>query len=199
MTESGVEVTGRQFPRRRPSPKPVIAQIRGRLHVMHAQAKTGTGFDEFVRVVAVRATDDDDHVAFLREFKGRVLPLFRRLADGVNETHFRPGKAITHQPDKMTDLVNRLGGLGNDAKSRPLAKFRHVFLIQHHVEGIKVPGHAAHLDVVALADDDWMKTFAHQPRHRAMCRMHKPGRWLQSRSDCVRAFHSARVPTRRGP
>ena len=118
--------------------KPFLAQIVGRLHVMHARAKTGAGFDQFMRVVAVRAADDDDHVAFLREFDGRVLPLFRRLADGVNETHFGLWKTLANQLHELPDLFNRLRGLGHHAEPRPFAEIGHVLLVQHHVKFIQI-------------------------------------------------------------
>ena len=133
MTESGVEVPA-VMPTVSVRAKPFFAQIGGRLDVMNPRAKTRTGFDQLVRVVAVRAADDDDHVAFLRQFNRRVLPLFRRLADRVNETHFRFGKPFANQSHEPPDFVNRLRRLRNDAESRTLAKLRHVFLAKHHVE-----------------------------------------------------------------
>ena len=93
------------------SVKPCTLQIVGRLHMVNMRAKTGAGFDEFLRIVAVCAANDDDHAAFLGEFDGRILPLFRWLADGVNETHFRPRKALPHQSYEFADLFNGLGGL----------------------------------------------------------------------------------------
>ena len=106
---------------------------------MHTRAKQQAGFDQFMRVVAVRAADDNHHAAFLCQLNGRVLPLLRRLADGINETYFRPRKAFANQPYKMTNLFNGLGGLGHDAETRPLAKSGHALLVQHHVEFVQIP------------------------------------------------------------
>ena len=94
--------------------KPLVAQIIRRLDMMHPRTKAPTGFDQFVSVVAVRAANDDDHAAFLRELDGRALALFRRPTDGVNETHFGIWKTFADQPDEPPHFVDRLGGLRNE-------------------------------------------------------------------------------------
>ena len=55
---------------------------------MHASAMTPACFHQFVGVVAVLAANDDDNIRFLRQFDGRILPLLRWLANGVNEPNF---------------------------------------------------------------------------------------------------------------
>src|ERR1019366_3960511 len=42
--------------------EPIDLQIFRCLHVMNARTKAGAGFDQFLRVVAVRAADDDDRI-----------------------------------------------------------------------------------------------------------------------------------------
>jgi hypothetical protein len=73
--------------------QPFRAQILRRLHVMNAYAIPTARFHQFPRVIAVRAANDNDHVTFLRHFHRCVLALFRRLANGINETNLGLGKA----------------------------------------------------------------------------------------------------------
>ena len=105
--------------------KPFAAQILRHLDMMHARTKLRAGFDEFMRVVAVRAADDHHQVAFSRKFGRRALTLFRRLTHGVDETHrvphqvhhdrvrSRPVRKITHSLQEVS-----VGDAGGDDVER---------------------------------------------------------------------------------
>src|ERR1035437_1338140 len=86
---------------------PFFAQITGGVDVMNSLAKTQTGFDQLVRVVAMRTADDDDYVTFLRKFTRRILPLLRRLANRVHETHLGIGKAFLRSEEHTSELQSR--------------------------------------------------------------------------------------------
>ena len=84
---------------------------------MNAGTKPQTGFDQLVCVVAVRAANDHNHVALFCKFNGRVLPLLRRLADGVNEAHLRFWKTLADQLRQPPDFFDRLRRLRDDAET----------------------------------------------------------------------------------
>jgi len=54
---------------------------------MHARTVPLARRYQLARVVAVRAADDDDDVAAVREVVRGGLALFRRMADGVDEVN----------------------------------------------------------------------------------------------------------------
>ena len=64
-----------------------------------------------MRVVAVRATNDNHHIALLRQFDRCALTLLSRLADGVNEAHLRFRIALADQLHQPSDFFNGLRGL----------------------------------------------------------------------------------------
>ena len=132
----------------------VRKQFSSRLNMVHACTKLRAGFDQFVRVIAVRTADDHDHIALLCEFHGGVLPLFGRLADGVNKTNFGTGEPFAEHLREPADFFNRLGRLRHDPKTRTLLQIDYFGLGQHHREFIQIFRHAAHFDVVTLANDD---------------------------------------------
>ena len=84
--------------------------------MMHVRAVTAAGVHQLARVVAVRAADDDDDVALARQVEGGGLPLFRRLADRIEEALrlFTRGnswflrmeeKVGSIEPGKLADLA----------------------------------------------------------------------------------------------
>jgi len=148
--------------------KPISVQVGCGLDVMDAGAMAAAGGDEFMRVVAVRAADDDDDVTLLRELDGGVLAQFGRLADGVHEADFRFGKALDEEPDELTHFVDGLRGLGDDAEAGAFGERMNILLAQDDIELREIFRHAADFHVVALADDDGVKTFTHQFRETAM-------------------------------
>src|SRR3981081_2667638 len=51
--------------------EPLLTQARRSLHMMHPSAVTTACLYQFVRVVAVRAANDNDHIGLPRQFNGR--------------------------------------------------------------------------------------------------------------------------------
>ena len=96
--------------------KPFFAQIRRRLDVMHPGAKLRTGVDQFLRVVAMGTTDDDNRVALFCKFSGSVLPLLCRLTNRVNEAHFGFWEMLADQLHQPPNLFNRLRRLRDDTE-----------------------------------------------------------------------------------
>mgnify|MGYP006955653533 CR=1 FL=1 len=161
------------------SGEPFRPQVRRGLHVMNAQTIVTARLHEFARVVAVRAADDHDDVAVLREFNRGALPLFGGPAHRVDETNLRLGKAPHHQPDQVPDLVDRLSRLGGNAEAWTRFQLPDVLLIQDHVELGEILRQAAHFDVVAFADDHWMKPGADEFRDGLVGHVHERARGLQ--------------------
>src|SRR5690242_3794308 len=101
---------------------------------MHSQTIPTCRRNEFARVVAVRAADDDDHIALLREFNSGSLPLLCRLANRVNETNFGVWKALTDELNQRANFFNRLRRLRRDAETWTLLQHQHVRLGQHDIK-----------------------------------------------------------------
>ena len=68
--------------------KPILVEIGSGLNVMDTRAMSCARVQEFTGVVAIRSTDDDDHVTLLRQIYRGVLSLFGRLANRIYEAHF---------------------------------------------------------------------------------------------------------------
>ena len=168
--------------------------------MMNARTKSRTGVDQFVRVVAVRAADDHDHVAFLRQFHRRALALFRRLADGVHEAHFGL-REIARAINRTSCRTLSMGCVvcAMTPKRGRSRRFANVVFAKHDVEFVQIFRHAAHFHMVALADDDRMKPFAHQFRQAAVRHVNERAGGFQHLQARVRAPRPARVPTRRAP
>jgi hypothetical protein len=62
----------------------------------------------------------------------------------------------------LPNLFNRLCRLRNDSEVRTLPKFFNVFFTKHDVEFIQIFRHATDLHMIALANHNWVKTFAHE-------------------------------------
>lgn len=71
---------------------------------------------QFPRVVAAKPADDDHDVTLLCQLNGGGLPLFRWLADRVDEADFGAWKALAHQRHEAANLLYRLGRLRHDAE-----------------------------------------------------------------------------------
>ncbi len=134
--------------------KPFGAQVLSGLNVMHASAMFSAGRDQFTGVVAVRATDDDDHVAALGEINGGALSVLRRLANGVNEAHVGLRELLANQLNQFADAFDGLRGLGDDSETRASAELHHVFRRKHNIELGEIIRHAVHFYMVVFADDD---------------------------------------------
>ena len=114
--------------------EPSAAQIVRGLHMMDARAMHTARRHQLPGVVAMRATDDDDYVAFARKLHGGRLSLLRRATNGVHEPHFRTRKSLPHQTYKAQHFLNGLRRLGGDAKTRALLQRQHVLLRQDDVK-----------------------------------------------------------------
>src|ERR1041385_3637829 len=68
----------------------------------------------------------------------------------------------------MSDLLDWLRGLRRHTKTRGLFEFENVRFRKDHVEVRQIFRQTAHLDMIALADDDWVIAFADQFGDRAM-------------------------------
>src|SRR5262245_52168032 len=102
--------------------------------MVNASAMPGTSFDEFTGVVAVRSTNDDHHIAVLRQIYCGVLPLLRRLADGVHEAHFGFREGFPKELDQMADAFDRLRGLRHDTETLSRLEFGHVCFRKHDIK-----------------------------------------------------------------
>ena len=142
--------------------EPFGANVRIRLHVMHPGAVARTGLDQLARVVARSAADDDDDIRLAGHLDRRGLTLFGRLADRVDEAHLRLRESPPDQPDQVPHPLDRLRRLRRHAEAWMLFEGEDVSLFEHDVEAIEVAGEAAHLDVVALPDDDDVVALAHE-------------------------------------
>jgi hypothetical protein len=149
--------------------EPFGTDISIRLHVMHAGAIAGTGLDQFARVVARAATDDDDDVCLACHLDCRRLPFFGRFADCVDEAHLGPGESPLDQGHHVAHLLDRLCRLRGHADAWMFVERKHVIVFEHNVEAIQIAGEAAHLDVVALTNDDDVVAVAREGGNRAVC------------------------------
>lgn len=91
--------------------EPRRIEFIGAFDLQRAQAIRGGFLGELACVVAVAAADDDDVVAGADEIIHRRLPLLRRMADGVDETHFRAAMEAFDGFDETQSDLNRLRGL----------------------------------------------------------------------------------------
>ena len=132
------------------------------LHVMHAAAVARTRLDQFARVVARPAADYDHDVDLPSHRDRRGLPVLGGLADRVHQAHFGVREAASEQGDQMPYLLYGLRRLGGDSETWVLLEREDVILFEHDMEAIEVAGEAAHLHVVALADDDDVVAVARQ-------------------------------------
>ena len=87
--------------------KPFSSQVLSRLNVMHSLAETAACLDQFMGVIAVRATDHHNHIRSLSQFDGRVLPLLRWLANCVDETDFGAGREARIVAGKEVGAASR--------------------------------------------------------------------------------------------
>jgi len=148
--------------------KPFSAQVAGLLNVMDTTAETRAGSDEFACVVAVRAADDNDHIALPGEFDGGGLALLGGLADSVAESDFRLWKLPAHESDQLADALNGLGGLRDDTEASARLESGNVVLGLHHGAAVEIASQAAHFHMIAPADNNRMETVANQFTQRAM-------------------------------
>ena len=107
---------------------------------MHARAVTAACRHQFTRVVAVRAADDQDHLALPRQFDGGGLALFGRLANRVVVTDFGTGKPLPDQAHQVPHPFDRLRRLRGDAKARAFLQPVHVRVGEDDVELLQVFG-----------------------------------------------------------
>ena len=156
--------------------KPLEPQILCMLNVVNTSAVARTGVHEFTGIVAVRAADNDDHVALLREFDGRVLALFGRLTNGVAKRDFRPWESRPNAACKVTNAFSRLCCLRNDSETRTLAERGDVFFSENDIKLVEITSESPHFDVFALADNDGMKSARHQITQHPMSVMHQRAR-----------------------
>jgi hypothetical protein len=125
-----------------------------------------------------------------------MLPLLGGLAHGVNETNLRFWKSVSQNANQLPDLIDRLRRLRRDSEPRTFAKLENIGLGQDYVEIRQIFCHPTHFDVIALADDDRMKTIAHERSNRTMREMHERARGFQYAEstvpdECQRFFRSA--------
>src|SRR5438067_4895199 len=107
-------------------------------------------------VIAVPSAHDDNNVALTGELDGGILALLRRQTHGIDEANVGLRESLSHQRDKMTHSVDRLCGLRSHAETRMLLELHQIILVKNDVECREIFSQAAHLRVVALADDDRM-------------------------------------------
>ena len=113
-------------------------------------------------VVAILSAHDDDDVALTCQVDGRALALLRWVTHGIDEANVRLRESLSHQRNKVTHPIDRLCGLGSNAETRMFLEVPHVMLVEHDVECLEVFSQAAHLYVVALANDDRMIALANE-------------------------------------
>src|ERR1043165_2798565 len=101
---------------------------------MHTEAMTAAGVDKFMRIVAVRATDNDHHIRLASQLDGGGLPLARRLAKSVGERDFRFRESVLNKLNESPDSINWLCGLCRDPKAWSFFERQHIFLSQYDVE-----------------------------------------------------------------
>src|ERR1700723_68610 len=129
---------------------------------MHTRAKLRAGLYQFASVIAVGTADDDNHVALLRQFNGRILTLFCWLADRIHESDLGRSKQFAHALDELPDFFDWLGRLRDDTEAWSWSQPGHVFAGQNDVKIVQIPGQATHFNMVAAANDDRMKPLGHQ-------------------------------------
>jgi hypothetical protein len=151
--------------------KPFEAQFPRALNMMDATCMAAASLDEFACVIAVNPANHDDYIGLLREFHCRMLSLLRRLANRVNELHFRAGESLLNETHQVPDSLNRLGGLRGDTIFGALRQILDILLGKDDVEGFEVTGHAADFHMIALSDDDRMVTFSHESAHSPVRQM----------------------------
>ena len=72
------------------------------------------------------------------------------------------GEAMANRFGQLPHFLDRLRGLGGDAKARALRELEDVRLRKHHIKLRQVFGQTAHFDMIALADDDGVEPLPHQ-------------------------------------
>ena len=128
---------------------------------------------ELLRVVAVGAADDHDHVAGARQLARGVLMLLGRPADRVDEADLRSREPLADEPHEVLHPFDRLRRLSRDSDPRMFLEVHDVLFVQHHVEAVEVLSDRPHLHVRALADDHRMIALPHQQRHGAVRRVNE--------------------------
>src|SRR5438093_8383214 len=91
-------------------------------------------------VVAVLSAHDDDDVALTCQVDGCALALLRWVTHGIDEANVRLRESLSHQRDQVTHPLDRLCGLGTNAKTRMFPELQHIMLVQHDVECLKIFG-----------------------------------------------------------
>ena len=87
---------------------------------------------------------------------GRLLPQTGGQADGVHHLDLGLGEALPDEPRDAVQALDRLRGLGRDAKSMPFLQTVDVLVAEHHIVRIQVFRQAANLDVAWLSNDNRM-------------------------------------------
>jgi hypothetical protein len=172
--------------------EPVEAEVAGGLYVMHTATMRAAGSDEFARVVALKASDHEHHVRLPGQFDGRLLALFRGLADRIDKPHFSVRESALERAHERPDPVDGLGGLGHDPVTVARLQAMHIVLSQHDVEALEISGQTTNFDVLAQADDHGMKTAIDEAEERAMRVMDQRASGLQDdRTVSVEGFQGA--------
>jgi hypothetical protein len=159
---------------------------------MHLGAVLAAGLDQLPCVVARSTAHDNDNIGLACHVDGRRLPLFRRLADGVEKAHVGRRKPFPNQRHQPSHLVNRLRRLGRHANSRVLAHRQYVVFTQHDVKLIEVTRQAAHFHMVTLPDDDDVVPISGKGHDRAMRGVHERARGVDDgQPKCPGPRHTA--------
>ena len=104
--------------------KPFGADVRGVLNVVGAAAELSGGVGELRGVVGVFSTDGEDELDRLAEFVKGALTVFGGLADGVVMNDFDFRSLSADFCDEVTDAIDGLGGLRDDAKAFDVGEVR---------------------------------------------------------------------------
>ena len=96
---------------------PFRSNVRLRLDVVHVRTMLAARVHKLTGVVAVLSAHDDDDVALTCQVDGCALALLRWVTHGIDEANVRLRESLSHQRDQVTHPLDRLCGLGTNAKT----------------------------------------------------------------------------------
>jgi hypothetical protein len=134
--------------------EPFGLQVLSPLDVKHRFTRDAARLDKLPRVVARSSADDYNRIRNADQFPQRRLPIFRRLANSIDESHVRLGVRATNKIDNLPDERDRLGRLRNNPVTRTLREPRNILRRTQHYRFRKISYQSFDFHMTSLANDD---------------------------------------------
>lgn len=112
--------------------EPTLLDVGRMFDVVCRAAEASGGAGQLGGVVGILATDGEDEVGLLAEVVQGRLAVLRGLTNGVGIDHFGIRALPSDFPKQRPDMVDRLGGLGNEADFFDVGEFWDVAEVEDH-------------------------------------------------------------------